>query len=693
MALPDFRINPYVQAPVQGLSQEYGQLMDQKILDYDTNLAAVDMWSEQNARLKESIGPFAKDQAAASRIMGETRGQLDEIAANGDYENVGRQVRKGASQFVQKVQPLIQNQQKYQNYNTELQELFKAGKIGHDTMAKARQASLKGYEGIDESNPQGTMFTGFVPSPDISIADKAVKFAADWKANGGTKFYKQPDGSTKQVDIETSDPQEIKNAIEYYLRGDNEYKNYFQTQYSIGNEGRVNQEKADAIEAAAAKAGYTKTKTRVIWDPQDIRDEKKTLDLLNKLQAAPSATSINPYAKNIFDQPGMEYNEATGKMRFSSMVEYKDGKYYQYTAPDGTAISAAEYAAAGSAAAGSQAFMAPDFSGKTPQERAGFSKKEISEQEADKYVGDYNSTLLDMAAERKLRVDLEEAGKIKDPVARQERQDYLYDVMSDTEKSAAYLEAHKAEYTDPKFITETKKKYDQAIKNSGVLTGNNTWQIATVPGSPTPEITGIKDDDILAGTAGKKVGIMSLDPAFKSFIGAGQQVDLNATIEEIQKTYSDYVYKGVRRVGPMQQNPFDNVQPGMEYSIILEQKDTKQPKLINFAATINDRELQPLNQVKSMGSIGKGGTVWFDLPATADGSPMNGYFNVRSGTQIVDGKEVFSNYVEILGPDKQKIYDDSPGFRQDIPMSEFAEHYKQFYAPKVLEKYASHKLK
>ena len=693
MALPDFRINPYVQAPVQGLSQEYGQLMDQKILDYDTNLAAVDIWADQNSKLKESVGPFAKDQAAASQIMKETQGQLEELAAKGDYENMGRQVRKGATQFVNKIQPLIQNQQKYNAYSTELQDLFKNGKIGHDTMAKAKQASLKDYEGIDLANPQGTMFTGFVPSPDISATDKALKFTADWKANGGTRFYKQPDGSSKQVDIESADPEEIKKAIDWFLQGDTEYKNYAQSQYAIGNEGRVAQEIAAAKEAAAAKAGFTKTKTRVIWDPSHIYDEKKTLDLLNGLQAAPSATSVNPFAKNIFDQPGMEYDENAGKVRLSSMFEYKDGKYYKFTAPDGSVISAADYAAAGSAAAGSQAFQAPDYSGRTPQERAGYNKVEVPEEEADKAVAEFNSTLLDMSGERLFRDDLAAARNIKDPKLRQEREDYLYDTMSDSSKMTAYLKANEARYTDPKFVTETKKKYDAAIKNSAVLQGNNTWQIATIPGSPTPEITAIQDDDILAGQIGKKVGIMSLDPDFKDFVQAGQQVDLNATLEKIQDVYKDYDYKGVRRVGPMQQNPFDNVQPGMEYSIILEKKDTKQRKIVNFAATINDKQLQPLNQVKNMGSIGKGGSVWFDFEATADGSPMNGYFNVKTGTQIINGKEVFSNYVEVLGPDKQKIHDDSPGFRQDIPMSEFAEHYKQFYAPKLLEKYASHKLK
>ena len=687
MPLPDFRINPYVQAPVQGLSQEYGQLMDQKILDYDTNLAAVDMWEDQNNKLKQSVGPFAKDQAAANEIMNQTRGQIDELAARGDYENMGRQVRKGATQFVSKIQPLIQNQQKYQAYGTELNELFKAGKIGHDTMAKAQAKSLEGYDGIDPTNPQGTMFTGFVPSPDVSLSDKALKFVDKMKADGFTTITDKGDGSVRTVKVSQLKEQDVRDAVNEYFKGDTESKGYGQTQVTIGNEARLKSEIDAAVEAAAKHAGFKDVDERESYKPEYMYKNAKGVDMLGKLPTEPNPAAYNLSAKSIFANPAVAYNPETGKMSLSTMTEFDGTEYKSFVNPKGEPISAKEFYGAGTTSGGTGG------KGQTPEE-LGFKKVPITKEEAAAAVKDYNDTLLDMAGERKFRMDYDEAQAMPEGFIKDSSIAYLEEALNDPAKMVEYLERNKADYSDPKFVTQTKSEYDEAMKNSEILQGNETFPIAAIPGSVSPQITSIADDDILASNQGRRVGLLTVDPEFKEFVTRGQKVDLNATLDEVKRVYGDkYEYKGVRRIGPMAQNPFDSYQGAMEYSIILEDKESKIPKNINFAATINDDELQPLHRVKTMGSAGMNGTVDFKIRNGSLGE-MEGKFRVRSGTMIVAGKRVFSNYVEVLSPDGVKIVGDTrTGFRQNIPMAQFAEHYRQFYAPQLVNKYVNPKLK
>src|SRR5687767_9184663 len=130
MPIPDFRINTYV-APLTeaGLSQHFGQDVDQRIADYDANAEFSDVLSYQNDTLLQQIAPFENDVNYAKQVMNETRQNIDQWAQQGDYENMTRQVKRGARQFSQQIAPLIQNQKNYSTYLSGMEELYKSGKI------------------------------------------------------------------------------------------------------------------------------------------------------------------------------------------------------------------------------------------------------------------------------------------------------------------------------------------------------------------------------------------------------------------------------------------------------------------------------------------------------------------------------------------------------------------------------------
>jgi hypothetical protein len=663
MPIPDFRINTYV-APLTeaGLSQHFGQDVDQRIADYDANAEFSDVLSYQNETLLQQVAPFENDVNYARQVMNETRQNIDQWAQQGDYENMTRQVKRGARQFSQQIAPLIQNQKNYSTYLSGMEELYKSGKIGIDTYSKAKAASLSNYKGIDPNNPQQSLFSGFTPSPDINVSEKVDKFLEGWKAEGGSRIIPQGDGSYVERKWEQATEQEIGAAVDEYLSGDSDFRNYAQTQASIGNQERIISEATNAKAAGARKYGFYKEDRSMSWMPEYAFNNKQALQIAQSLPSVPSSATTNPGAVDIFTAQGLTQDQGTGKVVVSDVYEKQNGKYYKYVDSQGNPIAKEDYALTRSMTAST---------GSSP-EKLGYKRIEVPVEEVEKHSTQANVQLVDMAANRYLKEQLEK-GNIS-----------VNGYLGDEKLTKAFLDKNLPKYNNPKYLKETREQYAEAIKNSQQIYGNKRWDISLIPGASSPEFTTLKDDDILSNLTGQSVGILDSDiGGFRK----GQNADLNSMLDKLQEE-DGYSVKTVRRLGPLQYNPY-STQPGMAYAINLEDKDGRK-KTVEIAASMQDDELQPIQNIYNLAYKGLSGTVPFHAPNSRLGS-VPGQLRLRTATNIdtADGKRKFTGFVEILDAQGKKL--NIPGFPQNVPIEQFGDVYKEIFAPNVLTKYLNPK--
>jgi hypothetical protein len=703
MALPDFRINPYVSTPVGGLSQEFGQVAAQRIQDYDTNLATVDIWADQNAKLKQSVAPFIRDQAYADEIMAKTKGQIDQLAASGDYENATRQIKKGATQFANDIQPLIQNQQKFAAYSTELDELRKAGKVGYDTIQKAKTYSTKGYQGIDPGNPQGSMFNGFVPTEDISIADKVNKFIEGWKADSGPARDPKtgkPIGLTISADgltytrptWEGANEKHIEAAIRQFLEGDTEFKTYRDTQSVIGNSNRVETEKENAIAAAKSKAGYSKVDTNEAFTPEHVAKQKQAKDMLVAIPPHAGVGAPNKNAVNKYDVLGLEKDKKTGRLLPSAYIERgADGKLYKYVNKEGKTISKQAYAEAALAdvTPSSLTFNPVGMkAGFGPKER-GWNVVETTQEEVDGMAKIGNESHERFAAEMWYN------RLLNDPAASGILSSALIESQKSSAAKSAFLELNKSLYTTPEFLSEAYDSYGRAMKNSARMATNLTFNVEDVPNSIPPQPTSIADDTNLSNINGKPVSILGNYPEFTDFQLEGGTVDLNGIIDKIGEVYPGYHYVGMRKKGPMLKNPASNGKGSIQYEMMLGAEKTGLPKMVPLAVTVDDAHLEILNRVSSLAAIGENAQVPFYFPAAKLGPggapvPIEGSFEVKSSPVIDEyGQEVFHNTIDMLDKNGVKIQDYV--VPQNMSKEQFMQYLQAILAPDFVSRHTKPK--
>lgn len=700
MALPDFRINPYVQAPAPGLSEQFGQVTAQKMLDYDTNLAAVDVWADQNTKLKQSVAPFIRDQAYADQVMNETKGQIDQLAEAGDYENAARQIKKGATQFANKIQPLLQNQQRFAGYSTELDELRKSGKIGYDTLQKAREYSTKDYEGIDPNNPQGSMFSGFVPTEDVNVSEKVNKFIEGWKADAGS--VRDPK-TGKPIGIQVSDDgltyvrptweganeKHIDAAIRQFLAGDTEFKTYADTQSIIGNSARVKSEMENAIAAAREKAGFYKYDSNEAFTPDHVAKQQQANKMLVAIppQAGTGAPNVN--AINKYDAMGLEKDPKTGKLVPSAyIVKGENGKNYKVLNSEGQIVSKQTLAEAKAKGINPNALMNPGTSKNLTTADLGYELVEVTQQEQDEMGKLGNESNERFAAEMWYNQLL------RDPAASGILREQLIQSQKSSAAKTAFLELNKPLYTTPEFLGKAYDSYGRAMKNSAIMATNLTFNVEDVPGSAKPEPTSLADDRNLTNINGKPVSLLGNNPDFKEFQLAGATVDLNSVIDKAAKVYPDYEWVGMRMKGPMLKNPSSNEKGSLQYEMIWASKENKVPKIIPVAVTVDDPHLEILNRVASLAAIGENASVPFYFPAAKLGPggtpvPIEGTFEVKS-TPVIDknGQEVFHNSIDILDKNGVKIESGAP---QNMSKEQFMQYLQGVLAPDLVSKYAKPK--
>lgn len=164
---------------------------------------------------------FAGDQEIKKRLEEQTRAELENRAARGNYESMGMDITKSARAFQKGYQPLTQNLAKVKAYQEKIEKDYRDGFIDINTRNAKLAMSTKDYQGL-QMNEQGAVdessyFKGrqYVEDVDISADfDKRMEgYIAEKynKSRGGYEKVQLPGGAV-EYHIETEKGLEIIDA-------------------------------------------------------------------------------------------------------------------------------------------------------------------------------------------------------------------------------------------------------------------------------------------------------------------------------------------------------------------------------------------------------------------------------------------------------------------------------------------------
>jgi len=675
--IPDLRISPYVSPPQQGPTQEFSNVLDQRIQSFDTNAEISDALGYQADILGQQVAPFEGDRQFAKGIIGNTRKQIEEFAQAGDYENMGRQVKKAGREFAAQTQPLLENKQRYSQYLADLDARYKKGDFGLDTYTKAKAASVANYKGYN--GDPSSMFSGFDPSKDVNVSDKVDKYLQGWKDSGATKIIRNSDGSYIERNWDGASEDEIQAAAQDFLHGDSEYGSYRDTQLTIGNEGRLVGEVANAVTAGMLKYGHDITKDTLHFEPEHYRNEKNVSKLINDIAQSPASPTINPAIVDVYDAQGLKMDVRGNLTKADEVFAEKDG-YYMYIDKQGKPHSKSQVQE-------EEKLLAYKGIG-IDSEPSTYKKVKVGEGQATAGNEEMQKFSEGQNANRFLVNAMEpryKDGKLLPPVVPPGSSDELI---------ALYMKVHRQEYDNPSYKNETFRQYKEGIKNSGTVNDIKRWDLSLTPGGANPTYTDIKDTDILTGLTGKEVGIMSTNIDEVGGKG-GEKVDINSLLEKINK--QGYQPVSFRKNGPVDFNTFTRTdEVGMSWAITLEgidKADKKPSKVIEIVSSIQDDDLRPVQQINRMLHNGGYGTV----PFHSRDLGLSGQLRLISSTVNDAGKIKFKGKVDILDAEGNKMdLSRVRGFEQyrgGIPVEEFGEIYQKFFAPNALVKHLDPKFR
>lgn len=336
--LPDLRFSPYTRQYVGSANDEFNNLVEQKITDYDVAKAETDVLASQNDVLLDSVLPVEGDRNMALRLQDRYRKHIQDIADRGDYENSRSEISRLSRDFVNQIRPLQQNAQRYQQY---IQDIDKRTDISQRTKEAAKRASLANYRGLDESNIVGTSFTGIVPSKDVDLTEFVNKIGNDWESTKTVKIT-ESNGRVSTLKIDKITPKELETGLVQALQGSKEVQEYLQTQQMLGLGESALQEIQNAVTFGVNKYSKYQEDGSLSYTPQHILDGNITLDALRNANVTSNVPVGNPNSVNKLQ--GMAIDKVTGRVGLNknNFLEVKDGLTYKYVDQDGNLVSVAE---------------------------------------------------------------------------------------------------------------------------------------------------------------------------------------------------------------------------------------------------------------------------------------------------------------------------------------------------------------
>ena len=366
MSLPQLKFAPYIQPFVGGLSEETGEAIKQRLAQYYDAQDQADALGYATNQIKSQILP--QDKINIDNIAQNYNNKLQEYVNRGDYENLGRAIKMDARKFNNEITPYLQQKQLYQDY---LKQINDNKDISQSTRNGAIRRSLEMYQGYDPNNPN-TSFKGYIPNKDINLVEEADKFAKDFKAD--SKEYQIPDyltGITRTVSSKTNQEpiklnkdgrsvvlhidengnfntdnigrpvNQIEYALRQYLGGNNDVKNYAESQAFItGSNNKFKQELESGIQAALQKHGFTEISDKSdINIPTSIKYMQDMAELNKPIETSTGGFAVNKYAVNEFND--LKFNPNTGNLQANTdmLQANNDGSFTRFFDKNGNQIS------------------------------------------------------------------------------------------------------------------------------------------------------------------------------------------------------------------------------------------------------------------------------------------------------------------------------------------------------------------
>jgi hypothetical protein len=591
MALPQLRLNPYVQPYTGGLSQEFGQSVDERLKKYEAAQEFEDILGYQTDTLLRNVGPFDNDRSYAQVLMNENRKNIEDRARRGDYENLGREVRKNARNFSASIQPLIINKQRHDTYSNQMKEALQKGEITRETYSDALRYSTENYKGIDPNSPETTYFNGFIPSKDINISKKLDDFYNNWKTDKGARDIIDPttglitkiDWEVTQKGLRDKNGRVIKSGEEIMkdaglnaISTDPEVISYIQSQATIGNSAndpfdlnqdslkfRVNREVASGLQSTIAKHYSEKYGQGIGFVPDSWLELMK--EKLYNPPSAPSTPTANTFLKDRFE--GFKFN---GDNLIKDTEFYQanpDGTYNKFVDLDGNQVTFEDYKKERSSVSG-QAL---------PNTRFNVNRIPATQEEVAQI-------------ERKNNEELNQLAK----------DSYMHDrgVAYQGKMKEAFLSANNGRWNSPEYKKQVLERYNTAKKNFERVETSHWMKNRRADVKLIGNEYMDNSQSAITGLAGRQIAVMGKDETTGLPEGFRRSAikDINSLYEEANK--NGWQVKGLQDNGLLKMNPLFN-EPASALTMYLEKGsgEDKEQRQVELAIGIGNADQAPLLQM------------------------------------------------------------------------------------------------
>jgi hypothetical protein len=200
-----YKFDPVINTYVDPKSVEISKTLNER---YAQNFGTADALSTA-MRDMQYVSTFENDSKMARDLQKNTAANLEQMAARGDYENFTFALTQAAKQFKDQYAPLEKNYQLVSKYQTEIEDLYKTGKIDANTMDKAFKYSANNYKGVKIDPNTGyadptSYFRGVDVVQDPNILELVTKGIADMMADGdSSKVKRTGQGKDAQYEVLT----------------------------------------------------------------------------------------------------------------------------------------------------------------------------------------------------------------------------------------------------------------------------------------------------------------------------------------------------------------------------------------------------------------------------------------------------------------------------------------------------------
>jgi hypothetical protein len=200
-----YRFNPIIDPYVDPKAVEISKTLNDR---FTANFGTADALSTA-MRDMQYVSAFENDSKMARELQRNTATNLEQMAARGDYENFTFTLAQSAKQFKDQYAPLEKNYQLVSKYQTEIEDLYKTGKIDAKTKENAFRYSASNYKGVKIDPNTGyadpnSYFRGTDVVQDPNILELVTKGIADIMADGdSSKVKRTGQGENAQYEVLT----------------------------------------------------------------------------------------------------------------------------------------------------------------------------------------------------------------------------------------------------------------------------------------------------------------------------------------------------------------------------------------------------------------------------------------------------------------------------------------------------------